>query len=117
MIINDSLPFIKDYLANINEVIKRGGGSKPLSQLQRTWLSFILLGILVTNSVCWARISRFTANRYTTAASSLMFRKAVILWSALLTASVKHITGVYQINTGSLQLDDTDIIAQNQPQK
>ena len=109
MIFKDGLPFIKNYIANINTAIKTDNPDKALSRIQCTWLSFVLLGILVTNSVCWSRFSRFGINGHSTAASCWMFRKAQILWSLLLQASVRYILTTYGIKYGSLQLDDTDI--------
>ena len=109
MLFKEGQPFIRDYISSINQAIKAESPDKSLSRIQCIWLSFILLGILVTNSVCWSKISRFGQGRYSTAASSWMFRKAQIVWSHLLKASVCHILSVYNVNYGSLQLDDTDI--------
>ena len=39
-----------------------------LSRLQRYWLSVGLMGILVSNSVCWARCERASLGHYSLAA-------------------------------------------------
>jgi hypothetical protein len=108
MIIGESLPFIRDYVASINEAIKKQDSGKELTRLQCYWLSFVILGILVTNSVCWARLERFGAGGYRLEQLSWMFRRAKILWELLLKASVLHLLSVYKIKEGVLVIDDTD---------
>jgi hypothetical protein len=73
------------------------------------WLNFVLLGILVTNSVCWAKLERFGAKQYSAKAISWMFRRTKVLWSYLLTASVLAVIERYEIKDGHLVADDTDI--------
>jgi hypothetical protein len=108
MLIGESLPFIRDYVAAINESIKQNNPDNQLSRLQCYWLGFVILGILVTNSVCWSRYERFGLGRYTTKQMSWMFRRAQIVWECLLQASVKSIIFFYGINYGVLVIDDTD---------
>ena len=49
MIIGEGLPFIKDYIASINDAIKQQSPEKCLTTIQSYWLSFVILGMLVTN--------------------------------------------------------------------
>ena len=65
MIINDSLPFIKSYVNAINQSLKEHDTKYEMSALQCYWLSFVILGLLVTNSLCWSRFERFGLNEYT----------------------------------------------------
>src|SRR5262245_49876605 len=108
MIIGESLPFIRDYVSAINEAIKQQNPSRELSRLQCYFLSFVILGILVTNSLCWARYERFALGRFTSAQMSWMFRKAKLAFEVLLRASVMHLISVYRISYGTLVIDDTD---------
>ncbi len=108
MIIGESLPFIRDYIAAINESIKQQSPTNQLSRLQCCWLSFIILGLLVTNSFCFARFERFGLGHYNLKQMSWMFRRAKIIWELLLQASVKHIMTTYKIKYGVLVIDDTD---------
>jgi len=108
MIIGESLPFIRDYIAAINESIKQQSPTNQLSRLQCCWLSFIILGLLVTNSFCFARFERFGLGHYKLKQISWMFRRAKIIWELLLQASVKHIMTTYKIKYGVLVIDDTD---------
>ena len=97
MLIGESLPFIRDYIAAVNESIKQKNPENQLSRLQSYWLGFVILGLLVTNSFCWARYERFGLGRYKIKQMSWMFRRAQIVWESLLQASVKHIISAYGI--------------------
>lgn len=108
MLIGESLPFIRDYIAAINKAIKEKAAENQLTRLQCYWLSFVILGLLVTNSLCWARYERFSVGRFTLEQISWMFRKAKIIWELLLQASTLHIIKMYNIREGILAIDDTD---------
>ena len=108
MLLGESLPFVKDYVASINEAIKQRQSDSSLSCIQCCWLSFVILGILVTNSLCWARIERFSLGEQKLGAMSWMFRRAKIAWDLLLHVSVLHILEKYGIKEGILVIDDTD---------
>ena len=108
MIIGSSLPFINEYIDAVNETIKQLHPDKNLSKLQRYWLSFIILGLIVTNSLCWARYERFSIGRLTIGQISWMFRKAKIAWELLLQASTLYLIRSYNIKEGVLVIDDTD---------
>ena len=109
MVISESLPFIREYVAAINESIKQNNPEHQLTRLQGYWLGFVILGLLVTNSFCWARYERFGLGRYNVKQMSWMFRQAQIVWELLLQASVQHIITSYKIKYGVLVIDDTDI--------
>lgn len=108
MIIGDGLPFIRDYVSAINAAIKQQDPEKSLTRIQSYWLSFVILGLLVTNSLCWKRFERFSIGRYSTAGLSWMFCKARIAWEVMLEASVIHLFSAYGIKSGTLVLDDSD---------
>jgi hypothetical protein len=108
MLFGENLPFIKDYVVSINDTIKQQNPEKQLSRLQRYWLSFVILGLLLTNSLCWKRYEKFSAGKQTTAGLSWMFCKSKIAWEMLLQASILHILSVYKIKQGVLVIDDTD---------
>ena len=90
-------------------VKKHTGESVGLTSKQRRWLSFCLMGILLTNSVCWTRIERVSLGGYTFHALSWMFRRAkLISWNFLFHMSVRVILKEYGITYGNLVLDDSD---------
>lgn len=108
MIIGEGLPFIEDYVSAINTAIKDKCPENELTRLQRYWLSFIILGLLITNTLCWARFERFSCGDYTASAICWMFKKAKVAWDLLLYASVMKIIEKYGIKSGFLVIDDTD---------
>jgi hypothetical protein len=108
MIMGEGLPFIRDYVSVINTAIKEQSPGKSLTRLQSYWLSFVILGLLVTNSLCWKRFERFSIGRYSTAGLSWMFCRARIAWEVILQASVVHLFCAYGIKSGTLVIDDSD---------
>ncbi len=109
MIIGEGLPFIRDYVTALNEAIKAHAPERELTRTQRYWLSFVILGLLITNTLCWAKFQRFGGGQYTTAALCWMFRKAKVAWDLLLYSSVVKIIECYGIKSGVLVIDDTDL--------
>jgi hypothetical protein len=106
MIINSDLPFIQDYISSIDEVL-REHSEKGLTSCQKAWLRLVLIGILLTNSVCWAKFSRYSLGDYTLAGLSWMFCKSKLAWENLLKFSILCILRRYGIKGGVLVLDDT----------
>ena len=84
------------------------GKSAGLTRIQRGWLAFCLMGILLTNSVCWERFKRIGLSGYAGAALSWMCRHAKIPWGIMLQMSVRVILKSYGITSGTLILDDSD---------
>jgi hypothetical protein len=108
MLIAEPLPFIKDYMRELNTAINAHCPEKNLSRIQQYWLSFCIMAIIVTNSVCWARFQRASVGRYSIGALGWMFRKSRIPWNLLLLMSVNVILRRYQITEGNIGIDDTD---------
>jgi hypothetical protein len=108
MIIGEGLPFIQSYISALNEAIKAQSPGKELTRIQRYWLSFVILGLLITNTLCWSRFERYSCGNYGTSAVCWMFKKAKITWDLLLYASVIKIIERYGIRLGVLVIDDSD---------
>ena len=106
--ISHNISFTQEYIEAVNAAIKAKHPDKALTQIQRWWLSFVILGLLITNSLCWKQYERVGLGEYTTAQMSWMFRRAKIFWDALLWASLFYILSVYKITQGLLVVDDTD---------
>jgi hypothetical protein len=109
MITLEPLPFIKQYLDHLDISLKEESSGKALTFTQKLWLGFCLMGILMTNSICWAKFERLSLKAYTKHGISWMFRHSKICWDQLLTASVKIILKKYGITKGVLVLDDKDL--------
>lgn len=105
---NKIVPFITEFVDNLDEAISQGESQKKLSTTQKYWLAFCLMGILATKSVCWAKFERASFGRYGSAALSWVFYHAPIPWTLLLRYSVSLILGYYGLTQGSLVIDDSD---------
>ena len=81
IITKDSAPFIQDYITSLNEILKSHSQGQELSMLQSMWLQFVILGMLVTNSLCWSKFERFGLQEYGKSALCWMFRQKTIALS------------------------------------
>ena len=108
MFIVKPLPFVTTFIDALDEAIEQSKPGWGLSRIQKAWLSFCILAVLVTNSVCWAKFERAGLGRYSLAALSWMFCHAKIPWNLLLEMSVRVMLRQYGITQGSLLVDDTD---------
>ena len=66
------------------------------------------MGVLMTNSVCWAGFERVGLGGYRLSALSWMFRKAKIPWEKLFQASVGRVLEQHGIRDGVAVADDSD---------
>lgn len=108
MFFSQAAPFVTTFIEDLNRAIEAHKPGHGLSAAQRGWLSFCIMGVLMTNSVCWARFQRAGLGRYSMAALCWVFCHAKIPWDLLLYGSVRVILARYGIREGSLLLDDTD---------
>jgi len=108
MIVVKPLPFVTSFIDALNQALEEYQPGWSLSGIQKVWLSFCILAVLVTNSVCWARFERACLGTYSLAALSWMFRHSKIPWDRVLRMSVQVILRRYGITQGVLDIDDTD---------
>lgn len=108
MLIDKPLPFVEEFINQLNDGISQGQSGPRLSITQKAWLAFCLMGILITNSVCWAQFERASLGNYSRAALSWMFKHSKIPWESLLAASVRLILLKYGLTEGALVIDDSD---------
>ena len=108
MLMGEPLPFVQEYVEELNRVLEELKPGQGLSSIQKKWLGFCLMGIVVTNSICWAKFERAGLGAYSVAALSWVFRQAKIPWESLLYLSVRIIVRRYSIGSGVLIADDTD---------
>jgi hypothetical protein len=107
MLISEPLPFVRAYLKALDAQLRAcSSAQRGLSRLQCHWLGFCLMGLLITESLCWARFERASAGRYSARALTWMFRHAKLPWSWLLRVSVTVVLQRYGIRHGVLILDD-----------
>ena len=108
MFIKTPLPVVQEFVAELHAALETYQPGAGLSRLQRYWLSVGLMGILVSNSVCWARFERASLGHYSLAALSWMFRHSKIPWECRLPMSVTVMLRQYGITHGSVAVDDSD---------
>ena len=108
MLIEKPLPFVTTFIEALNDAIKIHQPGSELSRTQKYWLSFCVMAILITNSVCWARFERASIGKYSMAALSWMFHHSKIPWDLLLQLSIRVVLLKYDITEGVISIDDTD---------
>lgn len=108
MWLNEPLPFIEDFIGELDKGLQTHQPELKLSRIQRGWLGFCLMGIILTNSLCWAKFERISLGGYTVAALSWMFRHAPLPWTQMLQMGVSLILKRYGITEGILVTDDSD---------
>lgn len=108
MLFEEALPFIKEFVEELNSALEEYKPGEGLSYSQRKWLEFCVMGIAITNSVCWAKFERASLGKYSVQALSWMLRNSKIPWESLLLVSVRVILKKYGISWGNLVADDSD---------
>jgi hypothetical protein len=108
MIFTQPLPFINEFVEQLDQGIRACAPHHKLSIAQRYWLSFCLMGILLSQQVCWAAFERVGLRGYSQAALSWMFRRSKVLWPLLFHVSILLILNKYGITEGVLVGDDGD---------
>ena len=108
MWLNEPLPFIQDFIGDLDKGLQVHNPEVKLSVTQRGWLGFCLMGIILTNSICWARFERMSLGKYKIAALSWMFRKSKLPWALMLQIGVGLILERHGIKAGVLVTDDSD---------
>src|SRR5664279_456373 len=80
MLMSEPAHFIKTFVTDLDAALGKLKPNAKLTQLQKIWLGFCLTGMLLTNSVCWAKFERASLGEYKIAALSWMFREAKVAW-------------------------------------
>jgi hypothetical protein len=107
MLISEPLPFVRAYLEALDTQLRAcSSAQRGLTRLQRHWLGFCLMGMMITESLCWARFERASAGRYSAWALTWRFRHAKLPWKWRLRVSVMVVLQHYGISQGVLIIDD-----------
>jgi len=104
-----TLPFVEDFVESLAQAVRIHSPGHKLSRTQREWLKFCLMGILLTNTVCWKAFERAGLGAYQLAALSWIFRRSQISWDRLFQASVYLVLKQHGILEGVLIGDDSDL--------
>jgi len=107
MFIGKTLPFVRQFVDELDQALKQIEPNAGLSRIQKEWLGFCLVAILVTNSVCWKRFERASLGARSVGSLSWMFRRTKGFWQFLLQASVRVMIARYGITRGVIVVDDS----------
>ncbi|WP_300463807.1 hypothetical protein [Desulfobacula sp.] len=108
MFINAPLPFINSFIDKVNKAIQEYNPDKCLTRIQKNWIKFCIMSVLMTNTVCWFNFAKTSMGKCSFAALSWMFRKSKIPWEILLVSSTRAVLRRHGITEGCLGIDDTD---------
>jgi len=108
MICQNTFPFIQQFLDQITLQLKTINTNFKMTTIQKMWISFCIMGVFVTGTLCWSQFERYSLGKYSVSALSWMLKRSKIVWDFLLIASVKVILLKYSIRSGHLVIDDTD---------
>src|SRR4029077_19287479 len=91
MVLGKPAPFVRAFVDTVDEAIREQSPSHGMSTMPRAWLACCVTAVLVTHSMCWARVAHASLGTYARAALSWMFRHRTIPWDERLGASVRVI--------------------------
>lgn len=100
------LPFLETYLSRLRQII--GDYGHRLTRIQSDVLAFMLLAMLESQSLCWARFARLSQGRWTDKGLCDMFYRGIDCWPELLNASTHSVITRFGLTKGVLAVDDTD---------
>jgi hypothetical protein len=106
MFVGKPLPFISDYVKKLSQTVERHQADAGLSPGRQAWLSFCIMCIIVTESICWRKFVRAGLGTYSEALLSWYFR-GPMTWGLLLSTSVNLVLKNFGICEGILVIDDT----------
>ncbi len=106
MLMGNPLPSVVSYVDRLNQSLEQHPQGRGLTPGQKRWLSFCLMGILVTESVCWQKFVRAGLGRYSEALLSWYFC-GPMRWGMLLSVSMDFVLESFDSWEGVLVLEDT----------
>ncbi len=101
------LSLVSTFIDALNQSLQSIKPSARLTAKQKAGLTLILVGIIVTDTLNWAAFGRRSLGTAKPSQLRWLFYNAKIAWHSLLQASVKQVLVTYQIDHGSLVIDDS----------
>ena len=59
------LPCVTAFIDGLNESLGQLSENATLTRVQRVWLAIVLMGIVITNKLCWAAFERLSLGCFT----------------------------------------------------
>ena len=107
MLFTGPLPFVESFVKELDAGLRAYDAQRGLSQCQRYWLSFCLMGLLMTNTLCWARFERAGLGGYKPSALSWMFHHGQIAWTLAISGECQPgFTQPMGLTEGIISTDD-----------
>lgn len=107
MISRTGLPHLLEYVNSLNSELEQQG-HRRISQIQTGMLMLVLLGMSLTQSLCWARIERISGGAIQDGTLSKWFYHGMKCWAYILRISSLVVIKRFGIKSGVLVFDDTD---------
>jgi len=108
MLFSDISNEVRTFIEELDNEISKIKKDATLTKIQKFWLGFCLMGILVTGKINWAAFEFASLGSYKQKALSFMAQHAKIPFELLFNASVRNILALYNIKEGMIVIDDYD---------
>ena len=102
------LPIVNAYIDALSDSLKFIKPSAKLTRTQKAMLAFVIVGIIVTESLNWAAFERRSLGKVKPSNLRWFFYSAKVFWHQLLEASTRHVLRQYGVSSGVLAIDDSE---------
>lgn len=106
MLVGKPLAFITEYVEKLSSGLEQKQPKAGLTQGQKAWLSFCIMCIIVTESICWRKYVRVGLGKYSEALLSYYFC-CNMTWNLLIATSIRIVLESFGTYEGILVIDDS----------
>lgn len=106
MLVGRTIDCVGKYVEQLSGEMERKEGNRGLRWSQKAWMEYMLMCLIVTESVCWRQYVRVGLGRYSEALLSHYFR-CEMNWELLLTISTKIVLESFGSYEGIVIIDDS----------
>ena len=106
MLVGRPIDCVGKYVGQLSAEMERKEGKRVLTWHQKAWMEFMLMCLIVTESVCWRQYVRVGLGRYSEALLSYYFR-CEMNWELLLTISTRIVLESFGTYEGIVVIDDS----------
>ena len=102
------LPIVNAYIDALSDSLKSIKPSAQLTRTQKAMLAFIIVGVIVAETLNWAAFERRSLGKVKPSNLRWFCYSAKVYWHHLLEASTRHVLRQYGVSSGVLAIDDTE---------
>jgi len=106
MLVGKPLVFVTEYVEKLSAGLEQKQHKSGLTHGQRAWLSFCIMCIIVTESICWRKYVRVGLGQYSEALLSYYFC-CDMTWNLLIAVSIRVVLDSFGSYEGILIIDDS----------